>query len=175
MSSKSTALIVRNPDSPSPEEWRDRERREREDRLWEERKRQVREELDRQRWWGWMAGAMVGATCLLSVAILIDISRERRHEPGAAGRSTTAAAPPAGAETSQPTGFDDPSPITDPFRSQHQRQFGGVALEDQATGHFSFRNRITGEDVSTVGQLCRYQAMLAARDATATDATRTQP
>jgi len=152
MLTNNRALIVRDRNAPTADEWREQKRREE----WEEWKRRRDADMANQIWWGKLAALMVVVTCVLAAVVIIDISRE--HPQPAKLPPTGPGSEPA--PTQRRSEFDDPSPITDEEIMPHQSKYGGFAILDTQTGHYTLRNRITREDVATVGQLRRYQAML---------------
>jgi len=157
MLTNNRALILRDKSAPTVDEWREQKRREDEDRRWEGWKRARDAEMANQLWWGRLAALMVVATCVLAVAVVIDISRE--PQPADAVEQVSGSTPePTATEPHSP--FNDPSPITHEEIMPHQSRYGGFAILDTQTGYYTLPNLITGEEVTTVGELRRYQAML---------------
>lgn len=162
----SNALIVRDENSPTTQEWEEQRGREQDERRWEEWKRRREDEQLSERRWARIVLAMMAATCLFAGVVALDLVRDKRTRPSSgespAPAGATSNALPRTEEAISVPDSEDTSPITDPVISDHQHRFGGIATLDTKTGLYSLSNRFSGEEITTVGQLRKYQQQLQA-------------
>jgi len=162
----SNALIVRDENSPTTQEWEEQRGREQDERRWEEWKRRREDERLSERRWARIVLAMMAATFLFAGVVAMDIVRDNRSRPSSrespARAGATSNALPRTEDDISVSDSEDTSPITDPGISDHQDQFGGMATLDTKTGLYSLSNRFTGEEITTVSELRKYQQQLQA-------------
>ena len=152
---KCTDLIVRDDSAPTMQQSEEERRREREDlqrvqdRVWDER-------------WTRVSVALLVATCVFTVVVLVDIARDRRGHPASADAEDVD--PSSLSDATRPKeqrsfDFEDPSPISREMAIEHLYRYDGMA-DVRDDGYEEFDNWITGERVTTLGELRRFQVLL---------------